>query len=179
MSTSSFQALKLSVVAQLAARLENEEAWHAALAAKTDAETASAWLAARTRRPPFGDRVLGALEAAALSAWPQTPAAIVTPLADDAPEGVAPNAGAIQQVTSIIAVTLIIAAPNDATGASRRDELGALLGGVRMMVAGWQPDGARETLQFRRGRLAGLDGGRIEWREEYSLRHRLINLGPA
>lgn len=164
-------ALELSVVAQLAARLEDEAAWEAMLAGRLGSpDAAAAWLEERERTPPFG-KVLGALEAAALKTWPQVPAAIVTPLAEDAPEGVAPAVGAVQLVESTIAVTVIVAAPNDRTGATRRDELSALVGGARAMVAGWRPEGARETLQFRRGRLVGLDGGRVEWRDEFSLRH--------
>lgn len=166
-------ALELSVVAQLAARLEDEAAWEATLTAHLgSADEAAAWLARRERTPPFGE-VLGALEAAALKTWPKVPAAIVTPLTEDAPEGVAPSVGAVQLVESTIAVTVIVAAPNDRTGATRRDELSALVGGARAMVAGWKPAGARETLQFRRGRLVGLDGGRVEWRDEFSLRHVL------
>ena len=114
--------------------------------------------------------VLGALDVAALSSWPRTPAAFVLPVAEDATDSVAPAIQATQHTTATIGVQTLLSAPNDRTGGRTRDELSEVLAASRAALAGWTPEGAREVLQFRRGFLIGIDGGRVEWRDEYHLR---------
>ena len=124
----------------------------------------------RLERSGIYQEVLGALDVAALSSWPRTPAAFVLPLAEDAADSVAPAIQATQQTTATIGVQTLLSAPNDRTGGRARDELSEVLAASRAALVGWTPEGAREVLQFRRGFLIGIDGGRLEWRDEYRLR---------
>ncbi len=123
--------------------------------------------------------VLGALDVAALSSWPRTPAAFVLPLAEDAADSVAPAIQATQHTTATIGVQTLMSAPNDRSGTRARDELAEVLAASRAALAGWTPEGAREVLQFRRGFLIGIDGGRVEWRDEYRLRWWVSAAGAA
>ena len=121
--------------------------------------------------------VLGVLDVAALSDWPRTPAAFVLPLAEDAADSVAPAIRATQQTTDTIGVETLVAAPNDRTGGRVRDRLSEILGASRAALAGWKPEGAREVLQFHRGFLIGIDGGRVAWRDEYRLKRWVESAG--
>jgi len=123
--------------------------------------------------------VLGALDAAALSSWPRTPAAFVLPLAEDAADSVAPAVRATQHTTATIGVQTLLSTPNDPAGGRARDALAEVLAASRAAISGWAPEGASEVLQFRRGFLIGIDGGRVEWRDEYRLRWWLSAAGAA
>ena len=136
-------------------------------------------ITARLEAAGLYKEVLGALDAAALSAAPRTPAAFVLPLAEDAAESVAPAVEATQFVTATIGVQTLLSAPNDRGGARARGELSALLAASRELLAGWRPPGAREVLAFHRGRLIGIDGGYVEWRDEYRLRWWQHSVGEA
>ncbi len=125
--------------------------------------------AARLKEAGIYKEVLGALDTAALKDYPQTPAAAVLPLTDDAAEDVAPKIGATQRYKSIIAVQTMLSAPNDRSGTRAHNELSEILGEVRALISGWKPPGSSEVMQFRRGRLLRVDGGRVEWRDEYEL----------
>ncbi len=114
-------------------------------------------------------QVLGALDAAALKTWPKTPAVFVVPLAEDAAESAAPRVRAVQRAETTVAVQMLVSAPNDRSGSRARDELALLIRQTRGLLAGFCPDGAAEGLRFVRGRLIGLENGRLEWRDEYAL----------
>lgn len=131
--------------------------------------SAVAAVAARLGEAGVYEEVLGVLDAAG-GVSPRTPAAFVLPLAEDAAESVAPAVRAVQYTTATIGVQSVISAPNDRTGARARDELSALLAASRAALAGWKPPGGREVLRFYRGRLLGIDGGRVFWLDEYRLR---------
>ncbi len=136
-------------------------------------------IVARLEAAGIYKEVLGALDVAALSSLPRTPAAFVLPLAEDAADSVAPAIQATQQTTATIGVQSLLSAPNDRSGARARDELAEVLAASRAALAGWTPEGAREVLQFRRGFLVGIDGGRLEWRDEYRLRWWASSAGVA
>ena len=89
--------------------------------------------------------VLGALDVAALSSWPRTPAAFVLPVAEDATDSVAPAIQATQHTTATIGVQTLLSAPNDRTGGRTRDEPfrgpGRLARGARRLDAGGRPRG--------------------------------------
>ena len=125
------------------------------------------------------NEVLGVLDAAALGAWPRSPAAFVLPLSEDAADSVAPAVQATQQIMATIGVQTLLSAPNDRTGGRAHDELSEVLATSRAALAGWTPGGAREVLQFRRGFLIGIDGGRVEWRDEYRMRWWASSAGIA
>ena len=130
--------------------------------------------------PPGGENaalffkaVLGTLEAAVLETWPQTPTAVVLPLADDADESVAPLVEeAAQQYLVTIGVSILVAAPNDRKGALGLERLSPALAYARAALSGWAPGGLldnRLTLSYRRGRLLRADGGRVQWQDEYQM----------
>lgn len=147
-------------------------------AAELSAVAAVAAVAARLEEAGIYEEVLGVLDAAG-GVSPRTPAAFVLPLAEDAAESVAPAVRATQYTTATIGVETVVSAPNDRTGARARDELSALLAASRAAIAGWKPPGAREVLRFHRGRLLGIDGGRVFWRDEYRLRWWTDSAGIA
>ena len=120
---------------------------------------------------PVFAAVLSALDAAVLTAWPKTPAALVLPISDDADESATRRVeNAPVQHFVRIGVSVIVAAPNDRTGARGRDRLSAALAPARRALSGWSPPQQREVLSFRRGRLVSLDGGRVNWLDEYEIR---------
>ncbi len=115
--------------------------------------------------------VLSALDTAALTAWPKTPAALVLPVSDEAEESTTrrvENAPVSHVVR--IGVSLMVAAPNDRSGARGRERLSVLLAQARRALAGWAPPGQREVLSFRRGRLVSLEDARVQWLDEYEIR---------
>ena len=115
--------------------------------------------------------VLSALDAAALTAWPKTPAALVLPVSDEAEESTTRRVenAPVQHVVRI-GVSVMVAAPNDRSGARGRERLSALLAHARLALAGWAPPGQREVLSFRRGRLVSLEDARLQWLDEYEIR---------
>ena len=120
---------------------------------------------------PLFAAVLSALDTAALTAWPRTPAALVLPVSDEADESTTRRVenAPVQHVVRI-GVSVMVAAPNDRTGARGRERLSALLAGARLALAGWAPPGQREVLSFRRGRLVSLEDARLQWLDEYEVR---------
>ena len=107
----------------------------------------------------------------ALTAWPKTPAALVLPVSDEAEESTTRRVenAPVQHVVRV-GVSVMVAAPNDRTGARGRGRLSALLAQARQALAGWAPPGQREVLSFRRGRLVSLEDGRLQWLDEYEIR---------
>ena len=124
----------------------------------------------RTATPVFA-AVLSALDTAALTAWPKTPAALVLPISDEAEESTTRRVenAPVQHVVRV-GVSVMVAAPNDRGGARGRERLSALLARARQALAGWTPPGQREVLSFRRGRLVSLEDGRMQWLDEYEIR---------
>ena len=120
---------------------------------------------------PLFAAVLSALDTAALTAWPKTPAALVLPVSDEADESTTRRVenAPVQHVVRI-GVSVMVAAPNDRTGARGRERLSALLAEARLALAGWAPPGQREVLSFRRGRLVSLEDARLQWLDEYEVR---------
>ena len=127
-------------------------------------------LAADDGAPVFA-AVLSALDTAALTAWPRTPAALVLPISDEADESTTRRVESppVQHVVRV-GVSVMVAAPNDRGGALGRERLSALLAHARQALAGWAPPGQREVLSFRRGRLVSLEDGRLQWLDEYEIR---------
>ncbi len=120
---------------------------------------------------PLFAAVLSALDTAALTAWPRMPAALVLPVSDEAEESTTRRveSAPVPHVVRI-GVSLMVAAPNDRTGARGRERLSSLLAEARQALAGWAPPGQREVLSFRRGRLVSLEDGRVQWLDEYEIR---------
>ncbi len=120
---------------------------------------------------PVFAAVLSALDTAALTAWPKTPAALVLPISDEAEESTTRRVenAPVQHVVRV-GVSVMVAAPNDRGGARGRERLSALLARARQALAGWTPPGQREVLSFRRGRLVSLEDGRMQWLDEYEIR---------
>ncbi len=120
---------------------------------------------------PLFATVLSTYDAAALASWPKTPAALVLPISDEANEDITRR---IEQAPVEhfvrIGVAVIVAAPNDRTGARGRDRLSPLLAQVRQALAGWRPPAMREVLSFRRGRLVAAEDGRVQWTDEFEIR---------
>ena len=155
-------ALELSVVAAMAQRLGDAEAWRG-LDGWTPRPGAKCW--ARSTRP--GSRRGRRRRRRSWCRWPTTRPRDPRPAWPGAAHrhdgsGTA-DRGRAQR-------------PHRRRPARR---LARLLGATRALLAGWTPavevDGedvpvSRETLQFRRGRLVGIDGGRVEWSDEYTLR---------
>ena len=121
--------------------------------------------------------VLSALDTAALTARPRTPAALVLPISDEADESTTRRVEnpPVQHVVRV-GVSVMVAAPNDRTGARGRGRLSGLLAQARQALAGWTPPGQREVLSFRRGRLVSLEDGRLQWLDEYEI-HRIARAG--
>ena len=120
---------------------------------------------------PLFAAVLSALDAAALTAWPRTPAALVLPISDEADESTTRRVenAPVQHVVRV-GVSVMVAAPNDRGGTRGRERLSALIAQARQALAGWAPTGQREVLSFRRGRLVSLEDGRLQWLDEYEIR---------
>ena len=120
---------------------------------------------------PVFAAVLSALDTAALTAWPKTPAALVLPVSDEADESTTRRVenAPVQHVVRI-GVSIMVAAPNDRGGTRGRGRLSALLAQARQALAGWTPPGQREVLSFRRGQLVSLEDGRLQWLDEYEIR---------
>ena len=127
-------------------------------------------LAAEDGAPVFA-AVLSALDAAVLTAWPKTPAALVLPISDEAESSTTGRveSAPVQHVVRI-GVSVMVSAPNDRGGVRGRERLSALLARARQALAGWAPAGQREVLSFRRGRPVSLEDGRLQWLDEYEIR---------
>ncbi|MCY3878610.1 MAG: hypothetical protein OXF74_05445 [Rhodobacteraceae bacterium] len=116
---------------------------------------------------------------------PRVPAVIIFNESDAVPEGEAPEAGAYQGVVSTIAVVHVLRAPNTKRGAGGGAPLVSMkgfTGWTRNRLAGFRPYRGGEsrprrrwTLQLARGRLLDIDGGRILWKDDYSIRWRILN----
>ena len=120
---------------------------------------------------PVFAQVLSALDAAALTSWPKTPAAIVLPISDEADESTTRKVerAPVQHFVRL-GVAIIVRAPNDRTGALGRERLSPVLAEARLALAGWTPPGQREVLEFRRGRLVAAEDGRVQWTDDYEVR---------
>lgn len=118
--------------------------------------------------PLFRD-VLGALEAAALETWPRTPAAFVILLADEFEAAQGGPGAALQRARTTIGVQILLAAPDDASGAAALDPLREALGRTRAALAGLRSEGGGAALRLIDGRLAGIADGRVEWRDRYGV----------
>lgn len=96
---------------------------------------------------------------------------LVLPVSDEAEESTTRWVeNAPVQHVGHIGVSLMVAAPNDRTGARGRERLSVLLAQTRQALAGWAPPGQREVLPFRRGRLVSLEDARVQWLDEYEIR---------
>ena len=120
---------------------------------------------------PLFAAVLSALDTAALTTWPKTPAALVLPVSDEAEESTTRRVenAPVQHVVRV-GVSVMVAVPNDRTGARGQARLSALLAHARQALSGWAPPGQREVLSFRRGRLVSLEDARVQWLDEYEIR---------
>ena len=117
------------------------------------------------------DDVLAALDfAGARRLAERRVSAVVYVVSDTAEGSVAPEAGAIQPASAVLAVTVAVPAPNDPAGsAGTRATLGGVIRGVRQAINGWKPSGLTQVLQWRSGRMVSLDGGRAIWEDRYSM----------
>ena len=108
---------------------------------------------------PVFAAVLSALDTAALTAWPKTPAALVLPISDEAEESTTRRVenAPVQHVVRV-GVSVMVSAPNDRGGARGRERLSALLARARQALAGWTPPGQRE------GCCPSAAGGSSRWR---------------
>lgn len=105
------------------------------------------------------------------------PAVVVFLAGDDATDSLAPEQGALQRVTAILAVVHVIEARNTPRGAGGPavDPLALLVGRTRGVLNGWRPEEVRgrgETLALRRGRLTAFENGRANWQDEYTVSWR-------
>jgi len=115
-------------------------------------------------------RVFTGLDAAALRDWPRTPAAFVLPLTEAVRAEPGGSAPVLHPVSMVVGVHTLLAAPNDPGHRSAtRESLAGTLDAARRQLAGFSPQGAAAPLAFQRGTLVDLDGGRLEWRDEYRL----------
>ena len=120
-------------------------------------------------KTPVYLEVLDALDAAALKTWPKMPAAFVFPLSETFAAS-RTLVAAVQKVETVVAVQTLIAAPNDPSGTRARSRLAGTINASRRQLAGWCPgEGVSGVLTLRRGFMLGIEGGRIEWRDEYML----------
>ena len=126
--------------------------------------------------------VAGAGEYAALQQLPPSekmPAAYVLPMDDTGrPNGLA-SALVRQQVERRITIVLMTRNLRDSRGENAAEQLEPLLAAIRANLVGWTPvlaaqpaQGAQminpEAMEFRRGRLIGIDEGVLSWSEEYA-----------
>ena len=126
---------------------------------------------------PVFAAVLSALDTAALTSWPKTPAALVLPISDEAEGSTTRRVeGTPVQHVVRVGVSLMVAAPNDPTTAAVRAGGGASLCPAcspapgRRSPAGRRLSSARWFCRFRRGRLVSLEDGRLQWLDEYEIR---------
>ena len=102
------------------------------------------------------------------------PAAIVIPVADAGSENRASH-GALQFITTTVAVTIIVPAVNDPRGERALDDLTPRVDAVRAALIGWSPfPDARQPLRLVRGALVDIEEGRAWWEDVYEFQ-RLLN----
>ncbi len=101
----------------------------------------------------------------------RTPAAVVIPAADTGGENRASH-GALQSLTTTIAVAVAVPVRNDPRGERALDEITPRVDAVRNALIGWSPPGGPGALRFLRGSLAGIDPkkGRAWWEDVYEFR---------
>jgi len=109
--------------------------------------------------------VLSALDFAGPKRPLRLPSAIVTPMRDQGGES---RGGGVRRVESVVAVTTVIAAPNDPGGGRARDPLAALLRAGRTALVGWRPEEGTDEFSFLRGALAEIGDGRAWWEDLYT-----------
>ena len=104
------------------------------------------------------------------AAPPRTPAVVVAPLGNSAEEIVARRVESAPQRHAVrITAAHFIQAPNDRDGSRAHARLSRVLAASRRALAGWRPDGQREVLMFRGGRLLVEDGGNFAWADVYEI----------
>lgn len=98
---------------------------------------------------------------------PQSPAAFVLPLRDVAQPNRYSAGAHAQQVASEFGV--LIGVRNLAASNYGRaiDELKEAREAAFGALVGWQPDGADDAIEFRRGSLRGLSNGVLWWLDEF------------
>ena len=106
---------------------------------------------------------------------PQVPAVTVHLLNDECGPDLAPEVGAVQRATAVLAVVHVIRSINSprAAGGDAVDPLGNLLGATRAALHGWRPYRWRgaDAVALLRGRLLGPPSdGRVAWQDEYVFR---------
>jgi hypothetical protein len=128
--------------------------------------------------------VEGAGEYAALQQLPpreKMPAAYVLPMDDSARPNSRASQLVRQDVERRITILLMTRSARDTRGESAAEQLEPILSAIRAGLIGWTPtlsaqpaQGAQmvdaTALEFRRGRLVGIDDGVLSWSEEYACR---------
>lgn len=113
--------------------------------------------------PALHERVEGVADLAGLVGRkqlpPQTPAAWVLWLGEDAGPGTDMTGGTRQTVTEVIGVLLMHRVAGDSKGTQAQAELEALRVDVRSALVGWEPDPAADPIEYRRGRLIEVPQG--------------------
>jgi hypothetical protein len=113
--------------------------------------------------PALHQRVEGVADLAGLVGRkqlpPQTPAAWVLWLGDDAGPAADMTGGSRQTVKERIGVLLMHRVAGDSKGTQAQAELEALRVDVRGALAGWEPDSEAEPIEYLRGRLLEVPQG--------------------
>ncbi len=136
--------------------------------------------------------VAGAGEYAALKEIPareKMPAAFVLPMDDSGQPNRMASQVLRQQVDRRISVVLLTRNASDTRGEKAAELLEPTVALIRAALVGWTPvlavqpaEGAAlsspEPLEFRRGRLIGIEDGVLSWSEEYACR-AVLSVTPS
>lgn len=106
---------------------------------------------------------------------PQLPAVTAHLLSDDFNPDLAPQQGAVQRASAVLAVVHVVPTTNwpRSTAGDALDPLEALVGATRAALRGWRAHATRsaDALALSRGRLLGAPAdGRVLWQDEYVFR---------
>ena len=103
----------------------------------------------------------------------QVPAAIVVPVSDAGGENRSGGSGALQVISTTIAITVVVPARNDPGGSRARGPLTRCIDEVRAALIGWSP-APSQALRLVRGSLVDIEGGRAWWEDVYEFQ-RIFN----
>lgn len=163
-------ALDLGLVNLAIARLEAAPAALRAADAPAIADRLEAWA-----EQLAGIRALEPTLSIGDSTPRRVPAVTVHLVSDDFGPDLAPEIGAVQRATAVLAVVHVVDAVNTPRGAGDDavDPLADLLGATRVALHGWRPYAFRgaDAIALNRGRLLGPPAdGRAVWQDEYVFR---------
>jgi len=106
---------------------------------------------------------------------PRIPAVTAHLVADDFAPDLAPEIGAVQRATAVLAIVHIVETVNwpRATAGDALDPLESLVAATRAALRSWRPfrPARADALALTRGRLlAPPNDGRVMWQDEYAFR---------